>query len=259
MSISNNIKTIVSNTSRLGYEDCAPFEHKVQMVLNHCVEASHQEIYCSISVDGNFPNTLKDSFAKVKNNIFVGFIDNTIDGSLRRGILFELMAVKDDRMALAHHVVILISGNPIVLADEPAEKQEQSPNENNDEDQLPSYTATLPRYDLGKVILDESTKNQIERAIALINNQHLIFESWGFREVDPNTKTILCFFGAPGTGKTMCAHALAKQLGKKILIASYASIESKWVGEGPKNMRKIFEDATNQDAILFFDEADSSS
>jgi SpoVK/Ycf46/Vps4 family AAA+-type ATPase len=55
----------------------------------------------------------------------------------------------------------------------------------------------------------------------------------------------------------MCAHAIAKELGKKIMIASYAAIESKWVGEGPKNMRKIFKDAADQDAILFFDEADS--
>ena len=41
------------------------------------------------------------------------------------------------------------------------------------------------------------------------------------------------------------------------MIASYASIESKWVGEGPKNLRRIFSDAEEQDAILFFDEADS--
>lgn len=55
----------------------------------------------------------------------------------------------------------------------------------------------------------------------------------------------------------MCAHALASELKKKIMIASYASIESKWVGEGPKNLRRIFSDAEEQDAILFFDEADS--
>lgn len=54
----------------------------------------------------------------------------------------------------------------------------------------------------------------------------------------------------------MCACA-GFRTWKKILIASYASIESKWVGEGPKNLQKIFHDAETQDAILFFDEADS--
>lgn len=127
----------------------------------------------------------------------------------------------------------------------------------NDNEAVQSYQATTPLYTLDKVILSHDTKAQIDRAITLIEQHNKIFNEWGFSDVDPHTKTILCFFGAPGTGKTMCAHALASQLGKKILIASYASIESKWVGEGPKNLQRIFNDAQEQDAILFFDEADS--
>lgn len=129
---------------------------------------------------------------------------------------------------------------------------------NDEEDEnVKSYMAISPKYKLEKVIMSTTTKYQIERAIALIRNQKKIYHDWGFSEIDPHTKTILCFYGSPGTGKTMCAHALASELGKKILIASYASIESKWVGEGPKNLQRIFKDAEDQDAILFFDEADS--
>ena len=126
------------------------------------------------------------------------------------------------------------------------------------EDDAPkSFVAVKPKYKLNKIILSDETKRQIHRAIALIKNREKIYEEWGFSEIDPHTKTVLCFYGSPGTGKTMCAHALASELNKKILIASYASIESKWVGEGPKNLQKIFSDAETQDAILFFDEADS--
>lgn len=125
------------------------------------------------------------------------------------------------------------------------------------DDEAPSFTSRAPMYTLDKVIMPEETHNQIDRAIALIQGRKKIFEEWGFKEVDPHTKTILCFFGAPGTGKTMCAHAIASALQKNILVASYASIESKWVGEGPKNLQKIFKDAEEQDAVLFFDEADS--
>ena len=128
---------------------------------------------------------------------------------------------------------------------------------NEDDENVKSYMAISPKYKLGKVIMSAETKRQINRAIALIRNQKRIYQDWGFSEIDPHTKTILCFYGSPGTGKTMCAHALASELGKKILIASYASIESKWVGEGPKNLQRIFKDAEEQDAILFFDEADS--
>ena len=59
------------------------------------------------------------------------------------------------------------------------------------------------------------------------------------------------------TGKTMSAHALANEIGKKILAVNYAEIESKFVGEAPKNLISAFEIAKNEDAVLFFDEADS--
>lgn len=250
-----HIKTVISNSSNLLEGDVQPFEKKVQAVLSHALSLISHDLYCNIGIDGNIPESYKNKFAKVKDNTFVGFIDNVIEDSTRRSLLFELMAISDDKIKSAVNVVVLISCNPISQPGNNTNTESKESTE--DEDRRPSYEATHPKYDLDKVILEETTHNQILRSIALINNQSLIFDAWGFREVDPNTKTILCFYGAPGTGKTMCAHALAKKLGKNILIASYASIESKWVGEGPKNMRKIFEDASNQGAILFFDEADS--
>ncbi|MED9996429.1 MAG: ATP-binding protein [Paludibacteraceae bacterium] len=129
--------------------------------------------------------------------------------------------------------------------------------ESDEHESVKSFVAIEPKHKLNKVVMSATTQRQIERAIALIRNRKKIYEDWGFVEIDSYSKTILCFYGSPGTGKTMCAHALASELGKKILIASYASIESKWVGEGPKNLQTIFKDAETQDAILFFDEADS--
>jgi len=126
-----------------------------------------------------------------------------------------------------------------------------------EEESRQSFIAVKPKYTLDKVVMTEKMSNQIHRAINQVRNRKKIYEEWGFSEIDPNTKTILCFYGAPGTGKTMCAHAVASELGQPIMFASYASIESKWVGEGPKNLRKIFSDAADQNAVLFFDEADS--
>lgn len=65
------------------------------------------------------------------------------------------------------------------------------------------------------------------------------------------------FYGPPGTGKTMCAHAIANALGKKLLALNYSEIESKYVGDAPKNLQRAFEIATKEDCVLFFDEADS--
>jgi SpoVK/Ycf46/Vps4 family AAA+-type ATPase len=63
--------------------------------------------------------------------------------------------------------------------------------------------------------------------------------------------------GPPGTGKTLTAEAFAHSVKKKILVVPYQQLESKYVGETPKNIATAFEFATSNDAVLFFDEADS--
>ena len=65
------------------------------------------------------------------------------------------------------------------------------------------------------------------------------------------------FFGPPGTGKSFAAEAIAHHLDKNIIKVNYAEIESKYVGETPKNITAAFTKAKQSDSILFFDEADS--
>lgn len=115
-----------------------------------------------------------------------------------------------------------------------------------------------PRYSLEDIILTQATKDQILDVATYAENSQLVFDIWGFNKTHKYSKRVgINLYGAPGTGKTMAAHAIAKQLGKKILIVNYADIESKYVGETPKNIRKAFEAAKNSDSILFFDEADA--
>src|SRR5439155_18953021 len=65
------------------------------------------------------------------------------------------------------------------------------------------------------------------------------------------------FAGPPGTGKTICAEAVARALGKKLYKVRYAEMESCWAGETGKNVIAVFREARQNDAVLFFDEADS--
>ena len=120
-----------------------------------------------------------------------------------------------------------------------------------------SFFSQEPRYNFDQIILDESVRREIFNALKIIANRDLIYNKWGFSDVDPVPRCILNFYGDPGTGKTMCAHAIAHHFGKKILALNYAEIESKYVGEAPKNLQKAFDTAKDDDAILFFDEADS--
>lgn len=129
---------------------------------------------------------------------------------------------------------------------------------NREEDKVKvTYQAQKPNYCLEDVVMNDDEKKALLRALTIITHQDLIFNKWGYHKVDRSTKSVICFHGAAGTGKTMCAHAVADYLGKKIIIGSYSKIQSKFVGEGEKNLVAYFNAAEEQDAVLFIDEADT--
>ncbi|WP_367848154.1 ATP-binding protein [Rhodoferax sp. WC2427] len=67
----------------------------------------------------------------------------------------------------------------------------------------------------------------------------------------------LCFFGAPGTGKTALAEHIAKALDKPLLIKQASDLMSKYVGETEQKMAAMFKEAEAEKAVLLLDEADS--
>ena len=121
----------------------------------------------------------------------------------------------------------------------------------------PENLSAEPLYSFEQLILPQATRDSLLQSIQILKVENLVFDEWGLRQIEPHPKTALNFYGPPGTGKTLAAHATAKFLGKKILIASYAEIESKYHGDGPKNVKRIFAEAENSGAVLFIDEADS--
>ncbi|WP_297278028.1 ATP-binding protein [uncultured Brachyspira sp.] len=65
------------------------------------------------------------------------------------------------------------------------------------------------------------------------------------------------FFWSSRYRKNYAAHAIANELSLNILALNYADIESKFVGDAPKNLVSAFKIAEKEKAMLFFDEADS--
>jgi len=64
--------------------------------------------------------------------------------------------------------------------------------------------------------------------------------------------------GGPGTGKSLIAEALANEVDAHYIKLNGLELESKWVGEGEENWRKLFKDATDhQPSIIFIDEFDA--
>ena len=67
----------------------------------------------------------------------------------------------------------------------------------------------------------------------------------------------LCFYGAPGTGKTALGEYIAQQMDQPLIIKKASDLVSKYVGETEQNMAAMFEEATQEKAVLLLDEADS--
>ena len=115
-----------------------------------------------------------------------------------------------------------------------------------------------PERTLADVVLPPQTRRTLEQALAQVRNHTLIFHRWGLGERHTSGRGLAFnFAGPPGTGKTICAEAIAHTLGKKLLVVDYAEAESMWFGETPKNIVAIFRAAAEQNAVLFFDEADA--
>jgi MoxR-like ATPase len=117
---------------------------------------------------------------------------------------------------------------------------------------------TTPRKTFADVVLPETTRRQLYDALIQIDKHRLIYSSWGLGERHQvGTGLVFNFAGPPGTGKTICAEAVAKALGRKLCRVRYSELESMWAGQTGKNVTSVFRDARANDAVLFFDEADS--
>jgi SpoVK/Ycf46/Vps4 family AAA+-type ATPase len=122
--------------------------------------------------------------------------------------------------------------------------------------ELPTRTA---RYRLDHdVVLSAETDLQLKECLAKLRFRRTIYVDWNFAAVDPmGLCTVINFYGPPGTGKTLAAEAVAGQLGLKFLPVGIAEMESKFLGETAKNIQAAFETARDEQAVLFFDEADT--
>ena len=122
----------------------------------------------------------------------------------------------------------------------------------------PAYQAIQPRWTFEHVVLPAATRRALSEALGQIQQHDLIFRRWGLGEKHSSGLGLAFnFAGPPGTGKTICAEAIANTLRVPLLVVRYAELESMWAGETAKNVRAVFEAAQQQDAVLFFDEADA--
>jgi hypothetical protein len=109
-----------------------------------------------------------------------------------------------------------------------------------------------------ELVLPAEVLDDVKALVGRVRHSNQVLETWGFRAKVPRGMGVAALFsGPPGTGKTMVAGLIAKELGLELYMADLSQVVSKWVGETEKQLAKIFAAAEAGHALLLFDEADS--
>jgi len=115
-----------------------------------------------------------------------------------------------------------------------------------------------PRFGWDDIILPEDEIAALHEIVSMVRDRTLVLETWGLGRKLVSSKGVSSLFaGEPGTGKTLAAQVIAKELGMDLYKIDLSTVVSKYIGETEKNLELIFTQARNSNAILFFDEADA--
>ncbi|WP_328609091.1 AAA family ATPase [Amycolatopsis sp. NBC_00345] len=113
-----------------------------------------------------------------------------------------------------------------------------------------------PKVGWDDLVLPERARRQLGEIAGQVRQRSTVFHAWGFGERITRGLGLSALFAGPsGTGKTMAAEVLAKQLALDLYRVDLSAVVSKYIGETEKNLRRLFDAA--EGAILLFDEADA--
>ena len=121
-----------------------------------------------------------------------------------------------------------------------------------------SILVRKPRWTFEDIYINSAAKEDIQKTLLISKHREKLFNEWKLGNGNGVGRAIVFnFYGPSGTGKSMTGEAIAGQLGKKVYAVNYSELESKYVGETPKNIVAAFQRAEKDNAVLIFDEADS--
>jgi hypothetical protein len=93
---------------------------------------------------------------------------------------------------------------------------------------------------------------------ARLRHRRRVLDEWGLRRGGGRGEGCTALFAGPsGTGKTMAAEVIGRELGLDLFTVDLATVIDKYIGETEKNLDRIFGEAERVNGVLFFDEADA--
>lgn len=108
------------------------------------------------------------------------------------------------------------------------------------------------------LVLAERQRRILREIVAHVRRRGTVYQEWGFAGTLRRGLGVTALFaGGSGTGKTLAAEVMAKELGLDLFIIDLSQVVSKYIGETEKNLRRVFDAAERGGALLLFDEADA--
>lgn len=119
-------------------------------------------------------------------------------------------------------------------------------------------TKVKANFGFEDIVMNESQRETLEHAIDQMNFRKQVYDNWHYTKKYPYGRGLsVLLFGAPGTGKSMCAQVIAHELNLELYRVDLSKVIDKYVGETEKSISMIFREAKKCNVVLFFDECDT--
>ncbi|TAK83142.1 MAG: AAA family ATPase [Betaproteobacteria bacterium] len=180
-------------------------------------------------------------------------IKSGIEGNAEAFRVASEEVIKEERQKqhhlLANDLERLLYGRPREIGQSPGRSLEKAPVDR--ERNLALLDLREPVRRLEDAVLSDETRSAVDEVLQEHHHKERL-ASYGLRAADR-----LLFYGPPGCGKTLTAEVIASELGLPLAIVRVDAVVSSYLGETAANLRRVFDFAAANAAVVLFDEFDA--
>jgi hypothetical protein len=108
------------------------------------------------------------------------------------------------------------------------------------------------------LVLPDEPSGRLRELVDRVRHRDQVLGTWRLRTGGGRGRGVTALFaGESGTGKTLAAEVIARELGLDLYVTELSALVDKYVGETEKNLERLFAQAERVNAVLLFDEADA--
>ncbi len=108
------------------------------------------------------------------------------------------------------------------------------------------------------IVMNPDQRAALQHACDQLTFRKTVYEQWDYmKKYQYGRGLSVLLFGAPGTGKSMCAQVIAHEMNLELYRVDLSKVVDKYVGETEKSISMIFREAKKCNVVLFFDECDT--